>query len=159
MLAGEDVIGLVNVQHKDPHHYGEQEHDLLVAIASQGAIAFQNASLFAETQQRTEDLAVLNEMSAVLSNALDIDLVVNTIHEYTSKLMDTQNLYIALYEPETDDMSFALNIDKGELVHTETRKLGEGMTAYMICNRRSLLLNGDVSAQMEAMGIRDYHLG
>ena len=159
MLAGDDVIGLINVQHKDSHHYGEQDHDLLVAIASQGAIAFQNASLFAETQQRTEDLAVLNEMSAVLSNALDIDLVINTIHEYISKLMDTHNLYIALYDPETDDMSFALNIDKGELAQAETRKLGEGMTAYMIRNRRSLLLNGDVSAQMEAMGIATIVLG
>ncbi len=159
MLAGDDVIGIINVQHKNPRHFNDQDHDLLVAIASQGAIAFQNASLFAETRQRTEDLAILNEMSAALSNALDIDLIAITIYEYTSQLMDTTNLYIALYDDVRDITKFPIIIHRNQQVESEDRNLGTGMTAYMINNRRPIFLNGDVLTQMGEMGIEMMVLG
>lgn len=159
MLAGDDVIGIINVQHKDPRHYGEQEQDLLIAIASQGAIAFQNAGLFAETRQRTEDLALLNEMSAILSNALDIDLIVNTVHEYTSRFMETANLFIALYEADTDEVHYPINITDGERLEVVPSKLKPGFTSYLLRKRQPILLNGDMSSQMEALGIKFIPLG
>ena len=159
MLAGDLAIGVIGVQNNEPHHYTEQDHDLLIGIASQGAIAFQNARLFAETRQRTEDLAILNEMSANLSNQLDISNVVETIHEYTSRLMDTNNIFIALYDASKDEVSFPLTINGGERFEADTRKLGSGMTDYMLRNRRTLLLNGDLLPQMKALGIEFLALG
>ncbi len=53
MMIGERPIGVITVQsYTTPRVYDEHDRDLLVAVASQAAIAIQNARLFGE-QQRT----------------------------------------------------------------------------------------------------------
>jgi len=53
MMVGEQPIGLIAVQsYTTPRVYDEHDRDLLLAVASQAAIAIQNARLFGE-QQRT----------------------------------------------------------------------------------------------------------
>jgi GAF domain-containing protein/ActR/RegA family two-component response regulator len=149
MLVGDQARGVIGVQHNDPFHYNQQDLDLLVAIASQGAIAFQNASLFAETRQRTEDLAILNEMSRELATLLDINMVFNTVYEYTSRLMDTTNFFIALYESENQEISNPYEILNNEVVDVSNRVLGSELSDYVIRNRSPLLLNGEDILQQE----------
>ena len=51
MIVGERPIGLIAVQsYTTPRVYGEHDRDLLLAVASQAAIAIQNARLFGEQQ-------------------------------------------------------------------------------------------------------------
>jgi len=159
MLAGGNSIGVIGVQHNDPHHYSEQDHDLLVAIASQAAIAIQNTNLFKETRQRTEDLAVLNELSRVLATLLDINMVASTVNEYTTKLMDTNNFFIALYDPDLQEISMPLVVVNSKKIEIPKRQLANGLTDYIIRNRRPLLLNGDISEQQAQLGIETLALG
>lgn len=153
MLAGDDVIGIINVQHKNLHHYSEQEHDLLVAIASQGAIAFQNASLFSETRQRTEDLGILNEMSKELAILLDINKVLSAIYEYTTKLMDTTHFFIALYDSDEKLVSMPFVINNNQRIEMAPRQLGKGLSDFIIRNRQHLLMNVNIADRMKELGV------
>jgi GAF domain-containing protein len=160
MLAGDEAIGIINVQHRTPHHYHEQDYDLLMAIASQGAIAYQNARLFAETRQRTEDLVVLNDMSREMASLLDIDRVLRLAYDYTSKLMDTTYFFIALYDAKTDELALPFIILKNEFTKAPSRKLGKGLSDYVVRTKKPLLLNGDdVLLQLEEIGVERVALG
>jgi len=154
MLVGGNVIGVISVQNLDAYHYTEQDRDLLSAIANQSAIAFQNASLFAETRQRTDDLVLLNQMSRELSNLLNLDDVIQAAYTYINRLMDTSNLIIGLYDFKEKVLSFPLVTMRGKVVEVEPRKLGRGLSEHVIETRTPLLLNGhDIPLQIQELGL------
>ena len=47
-------------------------------------------------------------MSRALNESLDVQAVCDRIREYTSHLMDTTNLYVALLDPENELITFPL---------------------------------------------------
>ncbi len=58
MMVGEQPIGLISVQsYTTPGVYDEHDRDLLLAVASQAAIAIQNARLFGQQQRTAAQLA------------------------------------------------------------------------------------------------------
>ena len=70
MLIGDQVMGVIAAQSATtPNAYDEHDRDLFTAIASQTAIALQNARLFEETQQRVQELGTLFDASQHLSSA------------------------------------------------------------------------------------------
>ncbi|HIE58005.1 MAG TPA: GAF domain-containing protein, partial [Anaerolineales bacterium] len=85
MMAGDDVIGVIALQNKEPYHYNEQDRDLLLAIATQSAIAFQNAELFAETQQHAKDVELVNRIVAQVAASLNLHDSLHILIEEVSK--------------------------------------------------------------------------
>jgi GAF domain-containing protein len=51
MLAGEQVLGIINVQAYCPHVWNEEDEQLLFTIADQIAVAIENARLYEAVQQ------------------------------------------------------------------------------------------------------------
>ncbi len=64
--------------------------------------------LLNEVSQNAQTLITLNEMSRNLAAALDIESVVRGTFEYASQFMDTTNFYVALYDQDTNQVSFPL---------------------------------------------------
>ena len=86
-------------------------------------------------------------MSRNLSSQLDVEQVLETIYRYTSLLIDTTNLYVALVRSLPDgqtEISFPLAVEDG--VHQEwpSRPLGNGLSEYVIQTRQPLLIPEDV---------------
>jgi PAS domain S-box-containing protein len=70
ILIGDRVLGVMAAQsYTTAHAYDERDRGLLTAIASQTAIALQNAYLFEETQRRVQELGTLFNASEHLSSA------------------------------------------------------------------------------------------
>ncbi len=159
LMVGDRVIGVMVVQsYTTPNLYTEHDRDLLTAIATHTALAIQNAGLFQEAQARAEELAVLNEMARDLTALLDVDAVVENLYHYASRLIDTSHFYIALYDAETDMVSFPLYIEEGQIYHSEPFQSGRGLTGYVIQTREPLLLEENVAAQVEELGIEAHRL-
>ena len=83
LMIGDTVLGTITVQSTMTENlYTEHHRDLLIAIASQAAIAMQNARLFEETAQRNEELSTLNEIIGSASQSLALkdilDMVLDT---------------------------------------------------------------------------------
>jgi signal transduction histidine kinase/CheY-like chemotaxis protein len=100
MVLGDRVIGVISVQDEElPNVFTQHDQDLLTAIASQAAAAFENSRLLTETQQRNIELASLEitlrrqneylatsaEIGRLVTSTLDLDTLfsrtVNLIHE------------------------------------------------------------------------------
>jgi GAF domain-containing protein len=78
-MVGSQVIGVIGLQHWDtPRVYNEQHVRLLNSIASQAAIAIENARLFEQIQARARRDRILREVTARVRGATDADSVMQT---------------------------------------------------------------------------------
>ena len=159
LILGQEVLGVIATQNADQTHvFNEHHQDLLVSIARQSAIAIQTARLFQSTRRQTEDLAVLNEMSRILTDVREIDQVLAYVHEYTSRLMDTNTFFIALYDEGTQNISMPLTIIDGEKISAPSRKLGEGLSDHVIRTGKPLLIEEKSDKKLGDLGIPLTHL-
>jgi GAF domain-containing protein len=110
-----------------------------------------------ETQLRTEELAVLNEMSQSLTAQTTVDGVFHIVYDYLSRLMDTTDFFTVMYDEERDEVEFVLTASGEELRwYTEKRQAGHGVTEYIIRQRQPLLMPENVGQRLEALGIEGY---
>jgi HAMP domain-containing protein len=71
--TGERVLGVLDVQHNMVGGLAQEDVDLLRSIASQVAIALQNARSFAETQHRAEREAMIGTISQKIRQTTSVD--------------------------------------------------------------------------------------
>ena len=85
LLRGEDVIGLLTLEHIIPNAYDDETSDLLSGIAAQAAVALHNARLYQQAQSRSTQLQTAAEVSRAASSILDpnplIEQTVNLIRD------------------------------------------------------------------------------
>lgn len=133
----------------------------LPAIATRLSSHIENIRLNDQTQRalsdseaRSEELEILNEMSRALSSQVDVDSVVETIYEYTSKIMDASNFYVALYDAERNEIEFIFDITKGtKRWHAGKRQAGAGLTEHLLKTREPLLMANNVVQHLKELGI------
>ena len=153
-LRGQPIGALAVEPPPGGRPWNEEEIALVESVATQLALAIENARLFEQTQARAEEQTVLAEMGRVLTTMLDVEAVIESIYRHTSRLMDTTNLYIALYHPEQDRVSFALYVE-GESTRWRVgkRQMGKGLTEHVIRIREPLLIPENVVQWLEEQGI------
>ena len=124
-------------------------------IVRQADLRIQNARLFAQSQRRADELAILNEMGRTLTVTRDVTTVVENIYTYTNRLTDAQNFYVALYNKDNHELSFPLARQRGEVIELETRPFSEGATEYVIQNGQPLLIQDGVAKWLQTQGFAD----
>ena len=76
----DQLLGVLAVQHTKPHGAFTKEHGAnLVTLANQAAPMLRNAILYVRVFEMADSLALLNNVSAVVSSTLDLDTVLETI--------------------------------------------------------------------------------
>jgi PAS domain S-box-containing protein len=86
--------------------------------------------------------------AAITENLDDLYL---SIHHALGNLMPVENFYIALYDQETDLLSFPYHIDQHD-EYTPPGKPGRGLTEYILRTGQSLLVDRQAFAQLVQQG-------
>ena len=79
LKIGERVIGVIDVEGDRANAFSEDDLRLLSTLAGQLATTIENARLFAETNGRAKDLALLLGTSTAISSTLDLDQILKTV--------------------------------------------------------------------------------
>ncbi len=109
-----------------------------------------------ELQRRVQELAGLQAVGQTLSTSLDLNEVLESIYQEVSKLMPTVNFFVALYHPETNEVSFPLAYDRNQKVNWTTRAAAKGITEYILFSQKPLLMENNVKATIESLGLTQY---
>jgi len=104
LVLGDEVIGALSVQSKQAHAYTEQDLIFLTAVASQVAVALQNASLYAEARRRAEEMAALNAIAARLGQTLDLEEVLNTAIEEVVRALVVEAAAVSLLDEQKGEL-------------------------------------------------------
>ena len=103
MLIGDRILGVISVQSVErPHVYDEHDREVLSAIASQTAIAVENARLFAEAQSRARETEALAEVGREISATLDLTQVLGRIATYARDLLLAESCAVYLPDDQGD---------------------------------------------------------
>ncbi len=128
--------------------------------AEDGTFAVQLADLSEEVAWRHQlflrnsELTVLNDIGTALSGTIEFDALAQRIWEQTGRIMDNSNFFIAIHDRDRSEVRFPVWIEDGRVIATgDARPFGNGLAEYVLMSRQPLLLNGDVAAQLEQMGI------
>jgi PAS domain S-box-containing protein len=141
MIAGDRVIGAIAAQSFEREDAFDQAHlELLTIVAGQASVAYHNASLFQERLRRIEQLNVLNEMAQAISSTLELDELLSVVYQQATRIVDTNNFFIALYDEGTEEITFPFVIDPEHREDWSPRKKGVGLTGTIVATGRPLLL-------------------
>ncbi len=133
---------------------------LVKQVSDQLELALENARLFEEAQARAEELNVLNEMAIALSAETNIEEICEIGYKYSSRLIDTTNYFIALYEERTGKIRFPIILDSSQRIQIPPRTIGNGgLTDYVIRNKETLFIPENVTAYMKEIGVSFITLG
>ena len=73
------------------------------------------------------------------------------IHDIVGELMPAKNLYIALYDPASDTVSFPYFVDEHD-APGDPKRLGKGLTEYVLRTGQPLLVTPERSQELERSG-------
>ncbi len=153
MQVGERILGTLNIGSRQPEAFPSTARNIIRQVANQITLALERYRLLEESQRRSAELAILNEMGNALTSLLEVDPILETVYEYASRLVDTRNLYIALYDEKKDLIDFRLVYHHGERRAGETREGGNGLTEYILRRRETLLITEGTREYIEALGV------
>jgi PAS domain S-box-containing protein len=105
------------------------------------------------TERKTNELtqAVISQISESALTSKTENELFQTIHEALQTLLPAKNFYIALYDHATNMISFPFHVDE----HDEDwapRKLGRGLTGYVIRSGKALRTTPEIFSDLEASG-------
>ncbi|RMF48661.1 MAG: GAF domain-containing protein [Anaerolineae bacterium] len=147
MLSGEMVHGVLLVhESRKPYRFTADEIELARTISNQAAIALQNARLYEETQSRLNEISAIYQISQALTSTIDLDELLARLPEQLSAIVDTRNMYLALYDAEHDLVSFPLAVEHGARIEVSPQP-PRGLTGHILKTREPLLLVGDGAAE------------
>jgi signal transduction histidine kinase len=143
------VIGVINVESDRPLAFDETDVVVLQSLASQAAIAIQNARFFEAERRRAEQFRVLAEVGRRMTLTLDLDEVLLQVAQLVQQSFGYYHVGIGLIE----DDEVVYRVGAGELWDSPgfafkpaRLKVGsEGLTGSAAAHMEPLIV-GDVSA-------------
>jgi len=118
LVSRDKALGIISFQNDEIEGaFGPDDVEVLEIMAGQAAVAFENARLYQdletrnqELKQRNHQLRYVNDVAQKLASNvnLDEDEILDLIHQTTSGLMDTRNMFIALYDKNQSLLEFRL---------------------------------------------------
>jgi diguanylate cyclase (GGDEF)-like protein len=177
LLRESEVVGCVVVQsYDDAHHYDEQDKALLIYVAQHIQTALERRLAHAELEhrvgERTEALrdanrvlqqqvlerqrgerlqAALFRIAELATTTDSIDNFYAAVHRVVGGLLYARNFYIALLSEDGTELSFPYSVDERDR-EIHSRKLGNGLTEYVIRHGTALLANAPEIARLRESG-------
>ena len=95
-------------------------------------------------QKRAEELnAALYAIAARSQTAEDLQQFYASIHNIVGQMMYARNFYIAIYDPQSQLLSFPYFVDEADLT-PDPKRLGRGLTEYLLRTGEPLLATPQV---------------
>jgi signal transduction histidine kinase len=95
---GDRLLGILNVAARGTRRFTADDAELLNLLATQAAVALENARLFAAARQRTAELETLRQASLRLTAQLELQSVLEAILESALKLAAADDAHVFLYD-------------------------------------------------------------
>ncbi|MBZ0286412.1 MAG: GAF domain-containing protein, partial [Anaerolineae bacterium] len=143
LVVRDQAIGLIQAGLQTPHRaFGHREMRLSQALGAQAAIAIQNARLSTETAALVEEGFIINNLSQAISSTLTIEDMVMIVRDQVPRVTDAEEMYLALFDPETQIISFPMAVRRGDDFEIPPRPLNTDEVSFILKHRRSLSLGG-----------------
>ena len=148
MIVDDKVIGNVSLQNVDREDaFSESDVNLLGTLTNSMSIALENARLFDRanqllrvTEQRAEELAVINKVQEGLVKQSEIQGIFEFVGESLRDIVDAQTIVISSFDHD-EEMEFFNYASRGGEPFTIRSRSFDNFTRHVIDHKKPILIN------------------
>jgi PAS domain S-box-containing protein len=101
LLMGGEARGVISLQNIDREHtFSKDDLRLLTTLSLNMSVALENARLFAEAEQRGDEMAALTEIGREISETLDQNTVLERITTRALEVLRARDVALRLLQPD-----------------------------------------------------------
>jgi PAS domain S-box-containing protein len=112
---------------------------MLTDITERKQMEQETSRLLAETQQRNDELAIINRVVQELTGELEFQKIIDLASQTLSESLKAHTLYIALYDKQTHKISFPYYKAGNRQRQQPSMTLGPGLTSMILRSAQPLL--------------------
>ena len=132
MIARSLPEGLIVVGSRQPGIYTREDANLLSAVASQAAVALENAWLYEDATRRAQEATAIYEMSQTVGATLQLNRMMHFVADSVLALLHVDKFALFLHNPHTRtlEIKIARNFRR-ETVQSMQPRSGEGIAGWV----------------------------
>jgi len=106
-----------------------------------------------DMEKRLREVHTLSRIGQAIGGSLELDVLLSTLYHQVKSLVEADNFYIAIYDATTDELAFPLVFEDGKRKRYARRRAGNGLTEYVIRERKPLLINENAGQIIARLGL------
>jgi sigma-B regulation protein RsbU (phosphoserine phosphatase) len=135
------VIGVIDIESPQPHHFTEEHKQLLTLIGSRMAVGIENARLYTRITRQAKTLLLLNEIARELTSILNLDELLKRVGELLSRLIDFQMFSILLLDPAGETLQHRFSLRFQENIHLKNDiPVSKGIVGFAAEQKQAVLV-------------------
>jgi len=139
------VIGVIDLEAREPSYFKEEHARLLGLIASRIAVSIENARLYTRIVRQANTLALLTEISHELTSILNVDQLLKRVGDLLRKVIDYQMFSILLLDESREKLVHRFSVRFKENIQVKHDiPISRGLVGAAVQQKRPILV-GDVS--------------
>jgi phosphoserine phosphatase RsbU/P len=135
------VIGVIDLEAREPGYFTEEHRRLLTLIASRIAAGIENAQLYTRMTRQSRILVLLNEIAREISSILNLDELLGRTAELIRRLIDYQMFSILLVDSTGEKLQHRFSLRFQENISRKHEvPLGRGVVGYAAQTKQAVLV-------------------
>jgi PAS domain S-box-containing protein len=152
IVVGEKVFGLINLDHRVPNFYTEEQAALVQTFANQAGIAIEKAQLYQEALRAADRSEVLHRISQdIVRFSQNSEQIYAAIHDTAVKLMPCDVFLIALRDDKKDENIFVYRVEAGNRLGIKSMTGSQGLIGDVINEGKSIILRNEAEIEQRAV--------
>ena len=145
LISRNRVVGVLDIESPQANYFQPHHQKILTLLASQLAVAIDNANLYESLVAKSEMLETLNEIGKELSSILDLEQLLKRVAELLRRVFSYHIFTIFLVDEEEQVLRARLSVKYNRDAVEKTKiPLGKGLVGTAVAKKKVLLIN-DVS--------------
>lgn len=151
IMAKKEVVGVINVQHKRPKRYRQDEIALLSTIANQVGGAIENARLYDQMKRKALQVETLSLVSETVASNRLIQDVLQLLVTMTAQMMNSKICSIMLLDQASGELRIEATQSLSEQYRRKPNlKVGQSISGRAVQDRRPIIV-ADVTKERDYM--------
>jgi len=109
-------------------------------------------------KDQADRLAVLYEIGKAITSTLEIDDLLELIYKQLSKVIPSDAYFVALYQPEENQLDIRILYDQGTRYPEEKVSASDGLSSWIVKNQKPLLIQ-DLRKEINTLPVKPILVG
>lgn len=157
LLTKDKAVGVMCIERDEPNAFDENDLQMMLTLANSAAFALENNRLLSYTRQRIHEMAIINEISHILSQNFAQETMWQSLTAQLAELFDASRIFIGIYDRQQGLLDYKLQVEYGIDVES-ARERPDPLSQMVIHNGISLFFQDvqNEGERLESLGVRAY---
>ena len=161
LVVGDQARGMINLISMEENAFSDSDVRLLQTLANSMSVALENARLFDETQrllketeQRAQELAIINSVQEGLASKLDMQAIYDLVGDKIQSMFNAQSVLISSFDHDKQVSRLDYGYENGERISDDELLPLSLMNKHLIATRQPVVINENSIEATKQYGLK-----